>query len=95
MLYVLMIVGRIKAIQLDYSEAHRHLLQAMRKAPQHTAVGFKQTVSCFDCKIHSSILLTQPLAVSSLGESFSSRHLASHAIGPFFLCKLGMQCTGL
>jgi len=36
--------GRIKAIQLDYSEAHRHLLQAMRKAPQHTAVGFKQTV---------------------------------------------------
>jgi len=37
-------LGRIKAIQLDYSEAHRHLLQAMRKAPQHTAVGFKQTV---------------------------------------------------
>lgn len=41
-----LLIGRIKAIQLDYSEAHRHLLQAMRKAPQHTAVGFKQTV-CF------------------------------------------------
>ena len=38
--------GRIKAIQLDYSEAHRHLVQAIRKAPQFSAVGFKQTVSC-------------------------------------------------
>nr|XP_006814940.1 PREDICTED: 26S proteasome non-ATPase regulatory subunit 3-like isoform X2 [Saccoglossus kowalevskii] len=38
-------MGRIKAIQLEYSEAHKHLLQALRKAPQHTAVGFKQTVN--------------------------------------------------
>ncbi|XP_064472370.1 26S proteasome non-ATPase regulatory subunit 3-like [Ornithodoros turicata] len=37
-------MGRIHAIQLDYSEAHKNLLQAIRKAPQHTAVGFKQTV---------------------------------------------------
>ena len=37
--------GRIKAIQLEYTEAHKNLLQAIRKAPQHTAVGFKQTVS--------------------------------------------------
>lgn len=37
-------IGRIKAIQLEYSEAHKSLLQALRKAPQHTAVGFKQTV---------------------------------------------------
>ena len=37
-------LGRIKAIQLEYSEARKHLLQALRKAPQHTAVGFKQTV---------------------------------------------------
>ncbi|PVD35684.1 hypothetical protein C0Q70_02647 [Pomacea canaliculata] len=37
-------LGRIKAAQLEYSEAHKHLLQAMRKAPQHSAVGFKQTV---------------------------------------------------
>ncbi|GAB6031950.1 26S proteasome non-ATPase regulatory subunit, variant 2 [Chamberlinius hualienensis] len=36
--------GRIKAIQLEYSDAHRNLLQAIRKAPQYTAVGFKQTV---------------------------------------------------
>lgn len=38
-------VGRIKAIQLEYSEARRTMTNALRKAPQHTAVGFKQTVS--------------------------------------------------
>ncbi|GIX74345.1 26S proteasome non-ATPase regulatory subunit 3 [Caerostris extrusa] len=36
-------LGRIKAIQLDYSEAHKNLLQAIRKAPELSAVGF-QTV---------------------------------------------------
>jgi 26S proteasome regulatory subunit N3 len=41
-------LGRIKAIQLEYSAANKHLLQAIRKAPQHTAVGFKQTVCIFD-----------------------------------------------
>uniref|UniRef100_A0A0B7AF39 26S proteasome regulatory subunit RPN3 n=1 Tax=Arion vulgaris TaxID=1028688 RepID=A0A0B7AF39_9EUPU len=37
-------LGRIKAAQLEYSEAHKHLLQASRKAPQQSAIGFKQTV---------------------------------------------------
>ncbi|XP_060077817.1 26S proteasome non-ATPase regulatory subunit 3-like [Ylistrum balloti] len=37
-------LGRIKSAQLEYSEAHKYLLQALRKAPQHSAVGFKQTV---------------------------------------------------
>jgi len=37
-------LGRIEAAQLEYSDAHKHLLQAMRKAPQHSAMGFKQTV---------------------------------------------------
>lgn len=43
--------GRIKAIQLEYSEAHKNLVQAIRKAPQNEAVGFKQIV------IHSSIIV--------------------------------------
>ena len=38
------ISGRIKAVQLDYSEARRTLVTALRKAPQSTALGFKQTV---------------------------------------------------
>lgn len=44
-------VGRIKAAQLEYSEAHKHLLQALRKAPTHGAVGFKQTVSCVQLEV--------------------------------------------
>ncbi|KAJ3283461.1 26S proteasome non-ATPase regulatory subunit [Borealophlyctis nickersoniae] len=39
-------LGRIKAIQLDYSASHRHLLQAIRKAPQNNAsAGFQQAVN--------------------------------------------------
>lgn len=38
-------LGRIKAIQLDYSEAHKSLIQALRKAPQSAAIGFRQTVN--------------------------------------------------
>lgn len=36
-------LGRIKALQLEYTEAHRHLDLAVRKAPR-TAYGFHQTV---------------------------------------------------
>jgi 26S proteasome regulatory subunit N3 len=39
--------GRIKATQLEYTEAHGFLVQALRKAPQNEAVGFKQTVQKF------------------------------------------------
>ncbi|CAJ0756572.1 8763_t:CDS:10 [Entrophospora sp. SA101] len=38
-------LGLIKAIQLDYTASHTHLLQAIRKAPQNDATaGFQQTV---------------------------------------------------
>jgi len=37
-------LGRIKAAKLEYSEAHKHLVQALRKAPQNAAIGFRQTV---------------------------------------------------
>lgn len=40
-------LGRIKAARLEYSLAHKHLVQAMRKAPQNAAVGFRQTVQKF------------------------------------------------
>ena len=44
LIILLLVIGRIRAIQLDYSESHRHLIQAIRKAPQSGAIGFKQTV---------------------------------------------------
>ncbi|RIA82899.1 proteasome regulatory subunit C-terminal-domain-containing protein [Glomus cerebriforme] len=38
-------LGRIKAIQLDYTASHMHLNQAIRKAPQNTVTaGFQQAV---------------------------------------------------
>jgi len=38
-------LGRIKAIQLDYTASHMHLNQAVRKAPQSTVTaGFQQAV---------------------------------------------------
>lgn len=36
--------GRIKAVQLEYSEAESRLLQASRKAPQTSAKGFRLQV---------------------------------------------------
>lgn len=42
--YNFLFPGLIKAIQLDYSEAHKNLMNATRKAPQHVAAGFKQHV---------------------------------------------------
>ena len=38
-------LGRIKSVQLDYTEAYDYLMQAMRKAPTSTAVGFRIAVS--------------------------------------------------
>ncbi|KAI9306132.1 proteasome regulatory subunit C-terminal-domain-containing protein [Cunninghamella echinulata] len=41
-------LGRIKALQLDYTSAHTYLIQAIRKAPQNTVTaGFQQTVQKF------------------------------------------------
>jgi 26S proteasome regulatory subunit N3 len=42
-------LGRIRAIQLDYSMAHQQLLTAIRKAPQQNkaAAGFLQSVHKF------------------------------------------------
>lgn len=39
--------GRIKAIQLDYSDALWNLQQALRKAPQNSALGFKVSAQKF------------------------------------------------
>jgi len=41
--------GRIKAIQLEYTEAYKNLVQALRKAPQTSAKGFRVTVSKLLC----------------------------------------------
>jgi len=37
--------GKIQAVQLHYSDAYASLQQALRKAPQKAAVGFRQTAT--------------------------------------------------
>jgi 26S proteasome regulatory subunit N3 len=39
-------IGRINLVQLDYSGAFAHLTEALRKAPTHAAIGFRQSVRC-------------------------------------------------
>ncbi|KAJ0392974.1 hypothetical protein P43SY_009108 [Pythium insidiosum] len=37
-------VGKIQAVQLEYTESYTKLMQSIRKAPQNTAAGFRRTV---------------------------------------------------
>ncbi|OQS02194.1 26S proteasome non-ATPase regulatory subunit 3 [Thraustotheca clavata] len=37
-------VGKVHAVQLEYSDSYTKLMQSIRKAPQNTAVGFRRTV---------------------------------------------------
>lgn len=70
-------LGRIKATQLDYTEAHKHLLQALRKAPQHSAVGFKQTVH--------KLAVTVELLLGDIPERQTFRHKTlRRALAPYF-----------
>lgn len=71
-------LGRLKAIQLVYSEAHRHLLQALRKAPQHSAVGFKQTVQ--------KLFITVELLLGDIPDRAIFRQpTMRNALQPYFL----------
>lgn len=46
--------GRIHAVRLNYSDAHQCLLQATRKAPSHSALGFR-------CTVHRLMVVVQLL----------------------------------
>ncbi|XP_071101623.1 26S proteasome non-ATPase regulatory subunit 3-like [Haliotis cracherodii] len=70
-------LGRIKAAQLEYSEAHRHLLQAMRKAPQQSAIGFKQTVQ--------KLAITVELLLGDIPDRYTFRQPSMRkTLAPYF-----------
>ena len=48
-------LGRIKAVKLDYSASQKDLMEALRKAPQKVAIGFRQQVQKLTCVV--SLLL--------------------------------------
>lgn len=70
-------LGRIKAARLEYSAAHKYLVQAMRKAPQTTAVGFRQTVQ--------KLAVTVELLLGDIPERQIFRQAAlRRALAPYF-----------
>lgn len=70
-------VGRIKAIRLEYSEAHTNLVQALRKAPQTTAVGFRQAVQ--------KLVVTVELLLGDIPDRLLFREAAMRiALQPYF-----------
>ncbi|XP_026819186.1 probable 26S proteasome non-ATPase regulatory subunit 3 [Rhopalosiphum maidis] len=69
--------GRIKAIRLEYSIAHKNLLQALRKAPENTAVGFRQIVQKF--------AITVELLLGDIPERYIFRQASLRkALVPYF-----------
>ncbi|RZF34685.1 hypothetical protein LSTR_LSTR002767 [Laodelphax striatellus] len=70
-------LGRIKAARLEYSAAHKHLVQAMRKAPQTAAVGFRQTAQ--------KLAVTVELLLGDIPERQTFRQAAlRRALAPYF-----------
>lgn len=70
-------LGRIRAVQLNYTEAHTHLQQAIRRAPNATvAPGFYQTV-------HKLFLIVE-LLMGDIPERGLFRHpVLKGALGPY------------
>ncbi|GLV38918.1 Regulatory particle non-ATPase 3 [Carabus blaptoides fortunei] len=70
-------LGRIKAARLEYSVAHKHLVQAMRKAPQNAAVGFRQTAQ--------KLAVVVELLLGDIPERQIFRQAAlRHSLAPYF-----------
>ncbi|KAG9028019.1 26S proteasome non-ATPase regulatory subunit [Tulasnella sp. JGI-2019a] len=70
-------LGRIRAVQLSYTEAHTHLQQAIRRAPSaQLAPGFYQTV-------HKLFLIVE-LLMGDIPERSLFRHpVLKKALGPY------------
>ncbi|XP_016430788.1 26S proteasome non-ATPase regulatory subunit 3 [Sinocyclocheilus rhinocerous] len=80
--------GRIKAIQLEYSEARRTLTNALRKAPQHTAVGFKQTVH--------KLLIVVELLLGEIPDRLQFRQPSlKRSLMPYFLLTQAVRAGNL
>jgi 26S proteasome regulatory subunit N3 len=73
--------GRIKAVQLEYTDAFRSLQQAARKAPQQGALGFRRTV-------HKFIVIVQMLLGEIPDRSIFSQKGMVEALKPYLhICQ--------
>ncbi|KAK2109249.1 26S proteasome non-ATPase regulatory subunit 3 [Saguinus oedipus] len=80
--------GRIKAIQLEYSEARRTMTNALRKAPQHTDVGFEQTVH--------KLLIVVELLLGEIPDRLQFRQPSlKRSLMPYFLLTQAVRTGNL
>lgn len=77
-------MGRIQAIQLNYSEAYQRLNMAARKAPPGTAAGFSRDV-------HKLIVLVQLLMGDIPERSLFNQVELRQALKPYFALTLAVR----
>ncbi|CAK7217837.1 26S proteasome non-ATPase regulatory subunit [Sporothrix bragantina] len=82
-------LGRIRAIQLNYTEAHEHLTAATRKAPSSpSAVGFSQTAT--------KLLLVVELLMGDIPDRAIFRQATlEQALHPYFLLVQAVRVGNL
>lgn len=82
-------LGRIRAVQLRYTEAHEHLTAATRKAPSSScAVGFSQTAT--------KLLLVVELLMGDIPDRATFRQPAlEDALHPYFLLVQAVRVGNL
>ncbi|KAK5995542.1 putative 26S proteasome regulatory subunit rpn3 [Cladobotryum mycophilum] len=82
-------LGRIRSIQLRYTEAHEHLTAATRKAPSSScAVGFSQTAT--------KLLLVVELLMGDIPDRATFRQpLLEDALHPYFLLVRAVRVGNL
>ncbi|KAG5927169.1 hypothetical protein E4U42_002517 [Claviceps africana] len=82
-------LGRIRAIQLRYTEAHEHLTAATRKAPSsNCAVGFSQTAT--------KLLMVVELLMGDIPERATFRQATlEDALHPYFLLVQAVRVGNL
>ncbi|QPG93620.1 hypothetical protein C2857_001184 [Epichloe festucae Fl1] len=82
-------LGRIRAIQLRYTEAHEHLTAATRKAPSsNCAVGFSQTAT--------KLLMVVELLMGDIPERAAFRQpTLEDALHPYFLLVQAVRVGNL
>ena len=79
--------GRIKAIQLEYTEALDYLVKSLRKAPS-SAVGFRQTVE--------KLRVTVELLLGNIPErQLFLQQANKEALAPYFELTKGMYEVSL
>lgn len=81
-------LGRIRAMQLEYSDARQHLLTAIRKAPQQTAIGFRQNAYKF--------LITVELLLGDLPDKATFRNpQLKHSLDPYHQLTMAVRAGNL